>query len=325
MTPDSPSATPSRKDVRVVYRGPLLDLVYRAASVHREHNDPAQIQCSSLLNIKTGACPEDCSYCSQSAHNQTELGPEPLMETDEVIRAAERAKAGGADRFCMGAAWRGPRDGRDFNAVLEMITEVKALGLETCATLGMIDEGQATKLEEAGLDFYNHNLDTSPEYYPEIITTRTFDDRLETLAAVRKSGMKVCTGGILGMGESEEDRIGLIHSLASLDPHPESVPINALVPVPGTPLEDSESLPWDQMVRAVATTRIFMPEARVRLSAGRLSLSEEGQTLCFLSGANSIFLGDQLLTTPNVAPGSDTALFEKLGLDPLPVTSAIPV
>ena len=325
MSSPMPSSSPTRDEVGQVYRSPLLELVHRAAIVHREHNDPAQVQCSSLLNIKTGACPEDCSYCSQSARNQADVGPEPLMDVEDVVRAAERAKAGGADRFCMGAAWRGPREGRDFEAVLEMVSRVKALGMETCATLGMVDVSQAERLGQAGLDFYNHNLDTSPEYYPEIITTRTFDDRLETLTAVRKSGLKVCTGGILGMGESEEDRVGLIHALASLDPQPESVPINALVPVPGTPLEDSQALPWDQMVRAVATSRIFIPRTRVRLSAGRLSLSEEGQTLCFLAGANSIFLGDYLLTTPNVEPGSDAAFFEKLGLDPLPITAPIPV
>ncbi|MDA1195444.1 MAG: biotin synthase BioB [Planctomycetota bacterium] len=304
----------SRAAIRVIHDGPLLSLVFRAATVHRAHHAPDTVQCASLLSIKTGACPEDCAYCPQSAHWNAELEREPLMATDDVLAAASRAKAAGADRFCMGAAWREARDGREFNQLLDMVAGVKALGLETCATLGMLDESQAERLQAAGLDYYNHNLDTSPEHYEKIITTRTYADRLRTLEAVRHAGMKVCCGGILGLGEGLEDRIGLIHALASLDPQPESVPINALVAVAGTPLADTPPLPWDALLRAVATARIVMPEAYVRLSAGRTSLSEEAQALCFLAGANSIFLGDTLLTTPNPEPDADAALFQKLGL-----------
>ncbi|MDA1260357.1 MAG: biotin synthase BioB [Planctomycetota bacterium] len=303
-----------RDRVGVIYRRPLLELVFEAASVHRAHHDPAEVQCATLLSIKTGACPEDCKYCSQSAHYDTGLERETLMEPNEVVAAAERARAAGADRFCMGAAWRGPRDGRDFDSVLDMVQRVKALGLETCATLGMLTAEQATRLAAAGLDYYNHNLDTSPEYYGEVISTRTWQDRLDTLAEVRASGMKVCCGGILGMGESEEDRIGLLHALAEQDPPPESVPINALVPMAGTPLGDVAPLPWDQLLRAVATARILMPRAWVRLSAGRESMSEEQQALCFLAGANSIFLGERLLTAPNRGRADDAALLAKLGL-----------
>ncbi len=304
----------SRADVAALYRKPLLELVFEAATVHRAHHDPAEVQCATLLSIKTGACPEDCKYCAQSAHYETGLERERLMEPDEVVIAAERARAGGADRFCMGAAWRGPRDGRDFDSVLEMVARVKALGLETCATLGMLTRDQARRLAAAGLDYYNHNLDTSPEFYGEIITTRTYRDRLDTLAEVRAAGMKVCCGGILGMGESEADRIGLLHQLAKQDPPPESVPINALVPVAGTPLGDVAPLPWEQMLRAVATARVLMPWSYVRLSAGRESMSEELQALCFLAGANSIFLGDRLLTAPNRGRDADAALLAKLGL-----------
>jgi biotin synthase len=304
----------SRADVAVQYRKPLLELVFTAATVHRAHHDPAEVQCATLLSIKTGACSEDCKYCAQSAHYETGLERERLMEPDEVVTAAERARAGGADRFCMGAAWRGPRDGRDFDSVLEMVARVKALGLETCATLGMLTREEARRLAAAGLDYYNHNLDTSPEFYGEIITTRTYRDRLDTLEEVRGAGMKVCCGGILGMGESEEDRIGLLHELAKQDPKPESVPINALVPVAGTPLGNVAPLPWDQLLRAVATARILMPRSYVRLSAGRESISEELQALCFLAGANSIFLGDRLLTAPNRGRDADAALLAKLGL-----------
>ena len=311
------SAHLSREAIQAIYDRPLLELVFEAGTVHREHNDPSAVQCASLLSIKTGACPEDCAYCPQSAHYNTELEREPLMDTAEVVDAAKNAKEGGADRFCMGAAWRGVRDGEAFDRFLAMVSEVKALGLETCATLGMLNDDQAKRLEAAGLDYYNHNLDTSPEYYDKIITTRTYEDRLETLASVRRSGMKVCCGGILGMGEETSDRVGLIHALANLEPQPESVPINALVPVEGTPLEDTPRLPWDELVRAVATARIVMPKAYVRLSAGRTELSEEAQALCFLAGANSIFLGDKLLTTPNRAEDDDHVLFEKLGLRPV--------
>ncbi|MDF1699824.1 MAG: biotin synthase BioB [Planctomycetota bacterium] len=307
----------SREALQAVYDQPLLELVFQAAQVHRAHHDPRAVQCASLLSIKTGACPEDCAYCPQSAHHNTELEREPFIESEAILAAAQNAKAGGADRFCMGAAWREARNGKEFDAFLETVTKVKGLGLETCATLGMLDEDQARRLEAAGLDYYNHNLDTSPEHYDKIITTRTYADRLRTLQAVRDSGMKVCCGGILGMGEEVSDRVGLIHALATLEPQPESVPINALVAVEGTPLEDTPPLPWDDLVRAVATARIAMPKAYVRLSAGRTNLTEEAQALCFLAGANSVFLGDKLLTTPNRGRDDDHVLFEKLGLTPL--------
>ncbi len=314
MVADAPAQL-DREEVAELYRRPLLDLVFEAARIHRAHHDPRVVQCSTLLSIKTGACQEDCSYCSQSAHNDAEVEREKLLRTNQVVEAAKNAKAGGADRFCMGAAWRAIRDNADFERVLEMIREVKELDLETCGTFGMLTPEQAQRLKQAGLDYYNHNLDTSPEYYEEVITTRTYEDRLTTLAAVREAGMKVCCGGILGMGESEDDRIGLLHQLAIQDPPPESVPINALVPVEGTPLADVPPLAWDQMVRAVAVARILMPLSMVRLSAGRHAMSEESQALCFLAGANSIFLGDQLLTTPNRGVDRDQELFERLGLE----------
>ncbi len=306
----------SRGDVRAIYDRPLLELVARAARVHREHHDPRHVQCSALLSIKTGACPEDCAYCPQSAHHNTELEREPLLSLDEVVERARQAKAQGADRFCMGAAWRDVTEGKAFDQVLEMVSTVKALGLETCATLGMLDRDQADRLRDAGLDYYNHNLDTSPEFYGEIISTRTYDERLATLAAVRDSGMKVCCGGIVGMGETDEDRVGLLHELARQDPQPESVPINALVAVDGTPLADQPPIDWDVMVRMVATARVLMPKTVVRLSAGRTELGEAAQAMCFLAGANSIFLGDRLLTTPNPEPDADESLLEKLGLAP---------
>lgn len=311
------SPTIDRAHVAAIYKRPLLELVYEAAGVHRAHHDPSLVQCSSLLNIKTGACPEDCKYCSQSVRYNTELEVEPLMPVEVVLGEAKKAKAAGSDRFCMGAAWRSARKGKDFDRVLEMVREVKALGMETCVTLGMLDAGQASALQEAGLDYYNHNLDTSPEYYSEVITTRTYKDRLDTLAVVRASGIKVCCGGIVGMGETEDDRIGLLHELARQDPPPESVPINALVPVKGTPLGDTAPIPWQEMVRCVATARILMPKSVVRLSAGRLQLSEEAQALCFLAGANSIFLGDRLLTTPNPDETQDGQMLGKLGLQVL--------
>lgn len=305
----------SRERVAALYAEPLLDLVHRAAAVHRSHHDARRVQCSSLLSIKTGACPEDCAYCPQSAHHGTNLERESLLSTDQVLARARDAQAAGATRFCMGAAWRSVKEGPDFDRVVDMVTQVKALGLETCVTLGMLDAKQAKRLEQAGLDYYNHNLDTSPEYYDKIIGTRTFQDRLDTLAAVRSTSVNVCCGGILGMGESREDRIGLLHALASQDPQPESVPINALVPVGGTPLEDAEPLAWDELVRAVATARILMPKSVVRLSAGREGLHEAAQAMCFMAGANSIFLGDRLLTTPNPGPDSDHALLARLGLN----------
>jgi len=309
-------SSPTESALALLQR-PLLDLVFEAASVHREHHDPNAVQCSQLLSVKTGGCPEDCGYCSQSAHYETPLEREALLSVEATVEAARQAQAGGADRFCMGAAWREVRDGKEFDAVVEMVRGVKDLGLETCVTLGMLQPAQAERLRDAGLDYYNHNLDTSPEHYDKIITTRTYADRLRTLQAVRDSGMKVCCGGILGMGEEVSDRVGLIHALATLEPQPESVPINALVAVEGTPLEDTPPLPWDDLVRAVATARIAMPKAYVRLSAGRTNLTEEAQALCFLAGANSVFLGDKLLTTPNRGRDDDHVLFEKLGLTPL--------
>ena len=317
----------SRESVSKTYRLPLMELVFQAAGVHRNNHPTNSIQCSTLLSIKTGSCAEDCSYCSQSARNDSGLDPERLMDNESVVAAAKAAKAKGSDRFCMGAAWRGIKDNDDFERVLEMVSSVKDLGLETCLTAGMLEPHQADKLRDAGLDYYNHNLDTSPEYYDQVVTTRTYEDRLETLASVRVAGIKVCCGGILGMGESEDDRIGLIHELARQTPPPESVPINALVPIPGTPLAENPPLPWDQMVRAVATARILMPKSDIRLSAGRSSMTEEGQALCFLAGANSVFMGDKLLTTPNATETEDAALFRKLGLEPIaePTPQGVPV
>lgn len=304
----------SLDEVAEIYRRPLLDLVFEAARMHRAHHDAREIQCSTLLSIKTGSCPEDCGYCSQSAHHDSELEREPLMEVDQVLEAAKHAVAGGADRFCMGAAWRNVKDGPEFERVLSMIREVKGLGLETCATLGMLTPIQASRLKEAGLDYYNHNLDTSPEHYGEVITTRTYEDRLHTLDAARAAGMKLCCGGILGLGESEEDRISLLHQLALQDPPPESVPVNALVPIEGTPLGDQPPVAWHEVLRMVAAARVLMPDSVVRLSAGRHTLSPEAQALCFLAGANSIFLGDELLTTPNRGSDEDRELFTLLGL-----------
>ncbi|MCH2111254.1 MAG: biotin synthase BioB [Planctomycetes bacterium] len=318
MSASTPSSW-TREHIAEIYHAPLLDLVFRAATVHRTHHASDEVQCASLLSIKTGSCAEDCSYCSQSAHYETDLESEKLLDTSAVVQAAQQAQANGADRFCMGAAWRGLRDNHQFEQIKEMVTEVKALGLETCLTAGLLEPHHADELKTAGLDYYNHNLDTSREYYPEIVTTRDYDDRLRTLASVRDSGIKVCCGGILGLGESEEDRIGLLFELANLQQAPESVPINALVPIPGTPFESNDILPWDQMVRAVATARIIMPQSAVRLSAGRMEMTEEAQAMCFLAGANSIFLGDRLLTTANNDEHADAALFRKLGLKPLEV------
>jgi biotin synthase len=305
---------PALEDVRALLERPLLELVHEAATVHRAHHDPGRIQCSQLLSIKTGGCPEDCGYCSQSAHHSTALEREPLMSTEQVVRAAREAAEGGADRFCMGAAWREVKDGPEFDRVLEMVREVKGLGLETCVTLGMLAPDQARRLKEAGLDYYNHNLDTGRSHYDQIVGTRGYDERLDTLRAVRDAGVHVCCGGILGMGETRAVRAELLHELAALEPQPESVPINALVPVEGTPLEGSAPLDWTELVRAVAAARILMPRAVVRLSAGRTELDEAAQALCFLAGANSIFCGDKLLTTPNPEPQSDAALLQKLGL-----------
>ena len=304
----------TREEIRHVYQLPLPELIFQAQVVHREFNRPEEVQLCRLLSIKTGGCPEDCKYCSQSAHYKTSVVREELMNPADVMEAATRAKAEGATRFCMGAAWRQVTDGKEFERVLEMVRGVSALKMEVCCTLGMLTESQALRLKEAGLTAYNHNLDTSPEFYGEIITTRVYEDRLETIAHVRKAGITVCCGGILGMGESEEDRIGLLEQLSHLDPHAESVPINILVPSAGTPLGNAEELDPIVMVRAIATARILMPASRVRLAAGRRSMSPEAVTLCFLAGANSIFTGEKLLTTPNPAADADQRLLENLGM-----------
>jgi biotin synthase len=299
-----------------VFELPFSDLIHQAQSVHRQHFDPNVVQLSTLLSIKTGGCPEDCAYCPQSVRYQTGVQSQDLLPLDDVVDAARRAKDAGATRFCMGAAWRGPKD-KELEPVLEMVRAVKALGLETCATLGMLREGQALKLKNAGLDYYNHNLDTAPEFYGEIISTRVYGDRLDTLEHVRKAGIHVCCGGIVGMGETRRQRAGLIAQLASLDPHPESVPINNLVQVEGTPLYGTEQLDPLEFVRTIAVARSTMPSAYVRLSAGRQQMSEAVQALCFLAGANSIFYGDKLLTTGNPDVERDRALMDKLGITPL--------
>ena len=307
----------SLEEVRELHALPFADLVYQAQTVHRRHFDPNQVQVSTLLSIKTGACPEDCAYCPQSVRYDTGLEREALMEPGAVIERARAAKAAGATRFCMGAAWRSPKD-RELETVAEMVRGVHALGLETCATLGMLSPAQAQRLKDAGLDYYNHNLDTSEEFYGEIITTRSYQDRLDTLAAVRDAGIHVCCGGILGMGEQDSDRVALLHTLATLDPHPESVPVNQLVPVAGTPLAGAAALDPIEFVRIIALARILMPRAHVRLSAGRGSMSDEMQALCYLAGANSIFYGEKLLTTGNPDTVSDQALFGRLGIRPEP-------
>lgn len=306
----------TREEIADIYNSPLLDLIYRAATVHRENNDPQEVQVCTLLSVKTGGCPEDCSYCPQAARYHTDVKVHKLMETEEVLDKARAAKSAGSTRFCMGAAWREVRDNRDFDKVLEMVRGVCAMDMEVCCTLGMLTEEQAQKLKEAGLYAYNHNLDTSEEYYSDIITTRTYDDRLDTLENVRKAKISVCSGGIIGLGENHQDRIGMLHTLVTLPEHPESVPVNALVAVEGTPLEEQEKVPvWD-MVRMIATARIIMPKAMVRLSAGRAAMSQEEQALCFMAGANSIFAGDKLLTTPNPEVDEDQQLFQVLNLRP---------
>ncbi|MFZ3310768.1 MAG: biotin synthase BioB [Xanthobacteraceae bacterium] len=306
----------TRDGVRTLFALPFPDLMFHAQSVHRQNFDPAEVQISTLLSIKTGGCPEDCAYCPQSARYDTGVHAEKLMALDAVLAQARAAKAAGASRFCMGAAWREPKD-RDLETVCTMVEGVKSLGLETCVTLGMLTAPQARRLKEAGLDFYNHNLDTSPEFYGEIITTRTYQDRLDTLDHVRDAGVHVCCGGIIGMGESREDRVGMIATLASLPVHPESVPINMLVRVAGTPLAGQIALDGIEFVRTVAAARITMPRSMVRLSAGREDMSEETQALCFLAGANSIFYGPKLLTTPNPGRDRDRELMGKLGLSPM--------
>jgi biotin synthase len=303
-------------EIKEIYDSPLLDLIYRAAAVHRQYNETAEVQVCTLLSIKTGGCPEDCAYCPQAARYNTGVQVQALMQKDEVLEYAAKAKAAGSTRFCMGAAWREVRDNKDFDRVLEMVKGVNEMGMEVCCTLGMLTETQAHKLAEAGLYAYNHNLDTSAGFYGEIISTRTYDDRLKTLNHVRKAGVSVCCGGIIGLGETPEDRIGMLHTLATLPVHPESVPINALVRVKGTPLEDNAKTDvWD-MIRMIATARIVMPSTMVRLSAGRMEMNQAEQALCFLAGANSIFAGDKLLTTPNPSFDEDQRMFELLGLKP---------
>jgi biotin synthase len=306
----------TRAEIADIYNSPVLELIYRAATVHREHHDPQEVQVCTLLSVKTGGCPEDCAYCPQAARYHTAVKTHKLMEVDEVLTAAQRAKDTGSTRFCMGAAWREVRDNRDFDKVLDMVQGVNELGLEVCCTLGMLTESQAQKLKDAGLYAYNHNLDTSEEYYGDIISTRTYDDRLDTLGHARKAGISVCSGGIIGMGESDQDRIGMLHTLATLPQHPESVPVNALVPVEGTPLEDQPRVSVWEMVRMIATARIIMPGAMVRLSAGRVRMNTEEQALCFMAGANSIFAGDKLLTTPNPDEDADQQLFQTLNIRP---------
>lgn len=303
----------SREEIQAIYQQPLMDLLFQAQQVHREHFTANTVQVSTLLSIKTGKCPEDCKYCSQSAHYDAKLEAEKRIAVDKVIQEAKRALASGSSRFCMGAAWRNPHE-RDMPYVLEMVQEVKALGLETCMTLGMLNASQAERLKDAGLDYYNHNLDTSREYYSHIISTRSFDDRLDTLDYVRQAGLKVCSGGIVGLGESRNDRIGLLYELATLVIHPESVPINMLVPIEGTPMADVEKLDVIEWIRTIAVARLLMPKSYIRLSAGRESLTDSDQALAFMAGANSIFSGEKLLTTPNTAQGRDQKLFEKLGL-----------
>jgi biotin synthase len=307
----------TREEVRTTYNANLLEILFRAQSVHREHFEPGEVQLCQLLSIKTGGCPEDCAYCPQSAHYSTGIERQDLLSIDHVLKTARKARDEGVTRFCLGAAWRQVTDGAEFDSVLEMVRAVSSLGLEVCCTLGMLNESQAQRLAEAGLYAYNHNLDTSSEFYGEIITTRNYEDRLRTLESVRKAGITVCCGGIIGMGESDEDRIGLLHQLATLTPHPESVPINMLVRIAGTPLEDAEPVDPLILVRTIATARILMPSSRVRLSAGRRSLSRETVTLCFMAGANSIFVGDKLLTTPNPSRNEDEALLQDLNLRPM--------
>jgi biotin synthase len=306
----------TKDEIKEIYNRPLLDLIYEAASIHRENSDYAEVQISSLLSIKTGGCPEDCAYCPQAARYHTDVDVHALMKTEQVVAAAKKAKEGGATRLCMGAAWREVRDNKDFDRVIEMVTEVNNLDMEVCCTLGMLNYEQAKRLADAGLYAYNHNIDTSEENYGNIITTRTYSDRLNTLNNARKANLTVCSGGIIGLGETDEDRIGMLHVLSNLPQHPESVPINALVPVKGTPLEDQPRVSVWEMVRMIATTRIIMPKTVVRLSAGRTAMSMSDQALCFLAGANSIFAGDKLLTTPNPDFKEDMEMFKILGLKP---------
>jgi biotin synthase len=309
----------TREELTELFETPFIELVFEAQSVHRRHFPPSQVQVCALLSVKTGGCPEDCAYCPQAARYHTGVDAEPLMSPGEVVAAAEQARSEGATRYCLGAAWRSARE-EELGEICEMVRRVKDLGMETCATLGMLTAQQALRLREAGLDYYNHNIDTSPEHYAEIITTRSFADRVETLEHVRRSGLKVCCGGIVGLGESREDRVGLLHALAALPEHPQSVPINRLVRVAGTPLAEQPEIDPLEFVRTIAVARILMPASYVRLSAGRETMSDELQALAFMAGANSIFAGPRLLTTPNPEPDRDEALFARLGLqrEPLP-------
>jgi biotin synthase len=319
----APRSDWSRAEIAALFALPFPELMFRAQSVHRAHFDPTEVQISTLLSIKTGGCPEDCGYCSQSAKYETGVKASKLMALEQVLADAAKAKAAGASRFCMGAAWRSPKD-RDLDQVCAMVEGVKAMGMETCVTLGMLTGAQAQRLKDSGLDYYNHNLDTSPEYYPQIVSTRTYQDRLDTLDHVRSAGINVCCGGIVGMGESADDRVGLIHALATLPVHPESVPINALVQIKGTPSGASAALEPLDFVRMIAVARITMPRSMVRLSAGREEMNDETQALCFMAGANSIFYGEKLLTTPNPVTGKDRALFDRLGIVPMPLASHAP-
>ncbi|MFD0863480.1 biotin synthase BioB [Sungkyunkwania multivorans] len=306
----------TKEEILAIYNKPFMELLYEAASVHRKHHDPNTVQVSTLLSIKTGGCPEDCGYCPQAARYHTDIEGNDLMTVQQVKAQALRAKESGSSRVCMGAAWRNVKDGAEFDQVLEMVRTINKLDMEVCCTLGMVTENQAKRLAEAGLYAYNHNLDTSEEYYKEVISTRGYEDRLQTIENVRKTNVTVCSGGIIGMGEKVADRAGMLVALATLNPQPESVPINALVAVEGTPLEDQQSVEIWEMIRMVATTRIVMPETQVRLSAGRTQMSREGQAMCFFAGANSIFAGDKLLTTPNPDVNEDMKMFEALGLNP---------
>lgn len=306
----------TREEITEIFNKPIMELIYEAATVHRQFNDPNEVQVCTLLSVKTGGCPEDCAYCPQAARYHTDVKVHKLLDVEDVLDKAKNAKESGSTRFCMGAAWREVRDNRDFDKVLDMVKGVNEMGMEVCCTLGMLSEDQAQKLKDAGLYAYNHNLDTSEEHYEEIITTRNYDDRLDTLENVRKAKISVCSGGIIGLGESENDRIGMLHTLATLPEHPESVPVNALVPVDGTPLAEQPRVSVWEMIRMIATARIIMPRAMVRLSAGRVRMNTEEQALCFLAGANSIFAGDELLTTPNPEVDEDKEMFQTLNLKP---------
>ncbi|NGP76263.1 biotin synthase BioB [Balneolaceae bacterium YR4-1] len=306
----------TKEEISDLYHSPLMDLIYRAATVHREHHDTGEVQVCTLLSIKTGGCPEDCAYCPQSARYNTDVEPGKMLDSEEILGAAQKAKEAGSTRFCMGAAWRNARKTKDFDKVLDMVREITDMDMEVCCTLGMLTDEQAAKLKEAGLYAYNHNLDTSEDFYNRIISTRSYEDRLETLETVRNNNISVCCGGIVGMGETDEDRIELIHNLSTMPQHPESVPINALIAVEGTPMENQPKVPWYDMARMIATARITMPDSMVRLSAGRVNMSMEEQAHCFMAGANSIFTGEKLLTTENNELEEDKRMFEILGLTP---------